>query len=216
MWARLIAAVSALFLFAQPALAENVDHLTQAQIDRYNALTHEANTLADRYIIIEGHASSPPNGAELTRALTLYDEALAIHDGRYGVWWMRGKVYQVQQRPREAFDSFRRAYELAPNEQVIVNEMTIEAVEVGELEFALEATRRGLAVFPNDLALRARLALVQLLRGQLDEAIAAADHALVIAPNDRISSDLRRIAQDVRAGRRTQPSSIQELERGPY
>lgn len=212
MVSRLVSFLSLLLLFSPVAAAQS-GHLTDAQVERYNNLANEATAIADRYIIIEGRTRAPPDVAELARALRLYDEALQINDGRYGVWWMRGKIYQVLQQPHEALASFRRAYELEPSNQPIINEMTIQAVELGEFAFALEATERGLLVFPNDLALRARLALVQLLSGNLDEAIIAADRALQLAPDDRISREIRRIAVEVREGRRTQPHSMRDLMR---
>lgn len=204
-------ALAGLFLLSAPVAAQTEADLTSTQVERYSALTDQATAIANRYIIIEGRQRAAPNDAEIRRAIALYDEALRIYDGRYGVWWMRGKLFQALGQTREAFDSFRRAYALEPNSQPVVNEMTIQAMELGEFDVAYEATQHGLTMFPNDLPLLARLALVQLLRGHPSEAIAAADRALEVAPNDMISRHIKRIAEEVLDGRRPQPRSMRDL-----
>ncbi|MDZ4691434.1 hypothetical protein [Terricaulis sp.] len=208
---RALLVIAGLFLLSGPVVAQSEAELSPAEMERYGALTDQATAIADRYIILEGRHRAAPNETEIRRAIALYDEALRIHDGRYGVWWMRGKLFQALGQEREAFISFRRAYALEPNSQQVINEMTIHAMEVGEFDFAFAAVQQGLTVFPNDLPLRARLALVQLLRGHPAEAIAAADRALEIAPNDGISRLIKRLAEEVRDGRRPQPRSMRDL-----
>lgn len=208
---RAVIALAGLLLFSAPAAAQSVADLTPAQVERYDALIDQATPIAERYIYIEGRPHARRNEGEIRRAIALYDEALAIYPGRYSVWWMRGKLFQALHEDREAFISFQRAYALEPNSQQVINEMTIHAMELGEFEFTFAAVQHGLTLFPNDLPLRARLALVQLLRGYPVEAIAAADRALELAPNDSISRSIRRLAEEVRDGRRPQPRSMRDL-----
>ena len=208
---RAVIALAGLLLFTAPAAAQSLADLTPAQVERYDRFVDQATAIAERYIYIDGRPQAAPNEAEIRRAIAIYDEALAIYPGRYGVWWMRGKLFQVFHEDREAFVSFQRAYAVEPNSQPVINEMTIHAMELGEFELAFEAVQHGLTLFPNDLPLRARLALVQLLRGHPAEAIVAADRALEIAPSDGISRQIKRLAEEVRDGRRPQPRSMRDL-----
>lgn len=134
---RAVIALAGLLLFSAPVAAQSLADLTPAQIERYDRFVDQATAIAERYIYIEGRPQAAPNEAEIRRAIAIYDEGLAIYPGRYGVWWMRGKLFQVLHEDREAFLSFQRAYALEPNSQPVINEMTIHAMELGEFELAL-------------------------------------------------------------------------------
>jgi tetratricopeptide (TPR) repeat protein len=190
--------------WAEPAL-------TQAQIDRYNALFTEGANAVGPYLVLRGRESAPLNAAEVHRGIALLDEAIEIHPGSWQAWLIKGKALEALNDRRASFEAIQQAYAIDPHQQMVVNELTIGAMELGEFTFALDAVQRGLAEFPDDLALTERLALVLLMLGRLDESIAMADRALQLAPNNSISLAIRQVAIDLASGRRPQPRSMSEL-----
>jgi len=198
-----------------PALAQSQPApVTAAQAREFNALVDEAHRLVEPFILIHNRPTLALDEARVRRGLALFDQALTIYNGNWATWMMKGKAHQALGETRAAFESFRRAYELAPSEPMTANEMTIEAMRLGELDFAFQATTAALRRAPDSLELRCRLALLLILQGRLDEGRAEAQRALEIAPGDEIALNLIEIADDIRAGRRSQPSTLAELEAG--
>ena len=196
-------------LSTPPAAAQ--DHLTAAQVDRFNALTREGGAIIFRYMLLTDREPAPLNTEEVRRGIALLDQAIEIYPGHRQTWWVKGKAFQALGDNRAAFEAFRRAYDIDSRQQPTINEMTIAAMEIGEFEFTLGAVRRGLTDFPDDLALRARLALVLLLTGEPQQAIEAADRALAVAPGDGVTMTIRQVAVEVRDGVRPQPRSMADL-----
>ena len=58
----------------------------------------------------------------------------------------------------------------------------------------------------------AGLALALLLAGDVDEALSQAEQAAARSPDDKINRALLTLADDVKAGRRPQPTTLAELE----
>lgn len=205
---RLVFAFIVVFAFSHgdPAHAQN-----NADAERCVALFEEGVGLAQPYIILTDTRPLPRNEAVLRTAIARFDEAIARCPDHWPSMWYKGKALQALGDSHAALAVFRQAYEVGPPHPDVINEMTIEAVNSGELDFALSATQIGLGHFPDSLPLRARLALVLLLVGRLDESVAAADRALELAPGDRISTMIRQYALDVRDGRRPQPASIRDM-----
>jgi tetratricopeptide (TPR) repeat protein len=211
-WVKLV--LVALVLGAMtPAVADAQSELSAAQIGQFNRLFSEGTAIINRYMILSDRESEPLDTQQINRGIRLLDEALTIYPDSWQAHWFRGKAYQAMADNRSALAAFRAAYAINPRQQAVVNEMTIVATDLGELDFAQEAVRQGLVDFPGDLALSARLALILLLKGEIDESIAAADRALEIAPGDQITSLIRRMALEVKSGTRPQPRSVADLQR---
>jgi tetratricopeptide (TPR) repeat protein len=205
-------AIGLLLVVAAPQVgrAQEQGRLSAAQVDRFNTLVTEAGALLAPSLSTLQTPNPRVDRAKVARAIKALDEAIGIYPDRWQTWWTKGKAHQSLGQPQQSYEAFRRAYALAPREQAIINEMTIQAVELGDHDAALRATQAGLADFPDDLALRARLALVLLLVGKVDESISAADRALEVAPGDSITSNIRRIAIEVKDGSRRQPRNIND------
>lgn len=178
---------------------------------RYRAAFSEGSEIIQRYIVLTDRHAQRLNPSEMRRGLSLLDQALEIRPDAWQAWWLKGKAFQALGDTRLSFDSFRQAFKINPNEQAVINEMTIASMELGEFDFTLEAVQQGLNVFPNDIALRTRLALALLLSGQVSEAILASDRAVELDPLDPIAMSVARIALEVRDGMRAQPHSMRDL-----
>ena len=212
-WARdWVVLAALLFGAAPPTVAHAQVGLSHAQTEQFNSRFSEGTAIIGRYIILSDREPVPVDRRQINRGIELLDEALAINPSSWEALWFKGKAYQAMSDNRSAFAAFRAAHIINPRHQAVVNEMTIAATDLGEFDFALQATQQGLIDFPLDLALSARLALVLLLMGRVDESIAATDRTLLIAPGDHITSLIRRMAVEVRDGARPQPHSVADLE----
>lgn len=183
----------------------------QAPTDQCRALFVDSTQILEPYVRLTDRPSEPPNEEMILRGVADMDRAIGACPNYWQALWFKGKAFQALGDHAQALRAFQSAYAIEKHELPVVNEMTIEAVEVGQFDFALQATQEGLAVFPNSLELRARAALALLFEGRLDESIDAANRALEVAPGDQITLNIIRVAGDIKAGRMAPPHSMAEL-----
>lgn len=161
----------------------------------------------------------PPFDARARRAVELGVELLARHrrvnpnDWRSA--WFTGKAYQTLGDAAGAARAFAEAYAEQPQNPSVGREYCLALLRVDRVDVALPVAEATCAVAPADAGLVANLALVQLLAADPERAAATVARALEMAPDDRITRALAAAIDAVRTGRRAQPRSLEELERGP-
>jgi tetratricopeptide (TPR) repeat protein len=164
--------------------------------------------LADRTPDSDPHAET-----ELNEGIRNLDVALEIAPESWPAWWLRGKAEQALKDHEAAYESFERSYRLHAANPDVGRELVAECLETGRSGEAVAVAEAISRENPQDEGLLANLALAQLLNGHLDEALRVADAALRLDPDDAITKTVRRRIEDVRAGRRPQPTKLGDLQR---
>lgn len=157
-------------------------------------------------------AASPQDLTEVEQGISLLKEAIEINPANWSAYWLIGKAYQALDRPQEACDAFQKSYALQKGNPDVAREYMFECLKMGFAERGIAAARHAVTLKPDDPGLTANLALALLIGGILEEAGEVIVKALTMAPDDKISQNLDRRIADVRAGRRSQPKTIADLE----
>jgi len=164
-------------------------------------------------------AEQPPltgkDADDVTRAIAMLDKALSEVSDEWRIYWFHGKGHIALGNLESAYDSFHRAYTLEENEEVIPRELAGACLALGKFDEALRLAERAVTMHPDNHELIGNLALAHLLAGNVPAAQRSIRAAQTIQPNDKINSWLATAIDDVAAGRRPIPTSMDELKRPP-
>ena len=190
--------------------------LTPGQQTRYEALMKRAWLLMKDIIHLAGAKTTRPLGWfgkwNLQKAEKCLTKALQIQPNSWSALWLRGKIFQRRGEYTEALEQFRRAHELNPEQPDVVREAGLTAMDLGDAEAGVYFCERAVALKPDDSGLFANLALAQLFAGQRKKALASAQKAVQRNPDDGISRQVLTVIEEVRAGKRTAPKTLRDLE----
>lgn len=151
---------------------------------------------------------------DLERGIDMLARHVRVNPGSWQASFIAGKAHQALAQRPEALRAFALAFEKKPDNPDVGREYALAALEVSALDTALAAATTACAVSPEDAGLVANLALVHLLAGRLADARAAVERAVAMAPEDPVTRALAGRIDDVHHGRRPQPRTLAELERG--
>jgi len=128
--------------------------------------------------------------------------------------WLAAKGHEALGDHEAMARELGRARSLQPGRAEIGREYCKALLNTGRFDEAVEVARAASDADPSDAGLIANLALAQLLAGRTQDAGRSIERAAAAAPGDRITATLAGIIDDVEAGRRPAPRSLDELERG--
>jgi tetratricopeptide (TPR) repeat protein len=184
---------------------------TQEEADRYNYLFKTANELINPYLRLHDVKHSKADEKTLRKVIVMYDEAILINPESWSSMWLKGKAYQALNETQLAYSSFKKSYNIKPDNPDVVNEYLMETTNLNHIEEALDINRKAVTQFPNHLGLQANYSLILILAGKIDQAIEQGNLALKMKPNDKITMKLIEIAQNIKLGTKAQPKTIHEL-----
>ena len=189
--------------------------VTEDQAREHDRVYQLGWSLTKGLLLLDGDDPSRRPGwfarRRLRRALGCFEAALQIFPDGWQSLWAMGKIHQRLGESAESLGCLARAYQLKPDQPGVAREAGIAATELGDGPRAVQFTRAAIALVPDDPGLVSNLALALLINRQVEEARAVAADAVARAPADPIAKTVRRLIEDVAAGRRPQPRSGREL-----
>lgn len=159
----------------------------------------------------DGRAAPASAERDLRQGIGYLNRALELAPDNWPALWGRGKAYQALLEHEAAYTSFRKAYDIHAQNPDVGRELSIECMELGRCAEALEVAQAAWQMQRDDAGLLGNLAVARLLNGQLDEALQNVEDALGLDPGDSINLTVKAIVQDVRTGRRPQPTRASDL-----
>ena len=134
---------------------------------------------ADAYFLLAMIAAEHDNFA---KALEVLDRAIGFDAGRAEYHAQRGRCLVALRRPREAFESAARAFEIGPEDALTLDTIGVVMTRTGAHAEALEPFRRAVALDSGKAAYRYNLGASLQFVGRFDEAEAAYRGVLSINP----------------------------------
>lgn len=165
-----------------------------------------------KHLVTAGESAlSGADAKEVTKAVEMLDKVMAAVPDWWQALWSLGKGHLALGNYEQAYQAFRRAYELEKDVEAIPRELAGVCLELGKFDEAVEVAERATALDPGDAGLIGNLALAYLLAGRVEEAKKSILAAVKIAPDDEINSLLRRVITEVAEGKRPRPKSLAAL-----
>lgn len=130
----------------------------------------------------------------------------------WAAYWIEGKAYQALDDNVAANKAFEVAYKLQPGNANVAREYAQSSMALGRAQEAISATRHAIEIAPEDAGLQANLAIAYLIAGQNQDALRAVAASLRMNPSDAITLRLKKVIDDVLAGKRRQPRTIADVE----
>ena len=149
--------------------------------------------------------------SEVKKALEMLQKCVAERPNEWRLHWFVGKGLAFLGEITAAYDSFRRAYDLASDEEPVSRELAGICLELGNGKEAVGYAERSAAVHPDNHEVIANLAVTHLVSGNLPAAVKTIHAAQKLAPDDVTNRILGRIIIDVVDGRRSPPTKLSEV-----
>jgi Tfp pilus assembly protein PilF len=149
--------------------------------------------------------------ADLLNGIDHLKETLAQAPQNWRAWWVRGKAEQALGDHESAYESFRSARECNTVHVDVARELVAECLELGRTKEAVQVAEWLQTVAPTNAGIVANLALAYLIDAQLELAARTVVVALGFDPSDKISAAIKARIEDVRTGRRPQPTRLGEV-----
>jgi Flp pilus assembly protein TadD len=141
------------------------------------------------------------------------DAVTTYNPANWAAFWIKGKGYQLLGDHESANREFKASFEIQKENPDVAREYAVSCLELGRGSEAIRATEHAIQLTPADAGLRANLALALLIDGRNEEARTAIDQALKMDPSDKISHALRKVVEEVAAGKRKQPRTMSDLNK---
>lgn len=156
-------------------------------------------------------ADSSHSRRELTQGIGNLQRVVQMNPDNWAAHWIIGKAYQALGDSNAACASFASAYAIHKDNPDVAREYMYECLNLGKGVEAVSLALAALRLRPEDPGLKANLALAQLIAGEVDGAIIAVAEAIKLDPTDKITQNLQRCIQEVKAGTRVQPRRISDI-----
>ena len=113
-------------------------------------------------------------------------------------------------------EQLQRSAEIDPEDTIVLKELGSVCLEQQDFPAAVKVAQRAVAICPDDSDLLGNLAVSQLLAVQTTDATGTIRCALKLSPEDPVNQSIARIIDQVVAGKRPQPATLQEMmQRSP-
>ncbi len=189
-------------------------NLTDAEAAEYTEVYRRGSDLLGKLIDLQDQEPEPSEGreAEIREGIRLLQRAVAILPASWPAHWLIGKGHQALDDQQRAYAAFRQAARLTQKNADVARELCLTCLHLGRHAEAVTVARLAMQITRSDPGLQANLALALLLAGDMDEALDQAEQAAARSPEDGINRNLLVIIQEVKDGRRRQPTTLAEVE----
>jgi len=145
-------------------------------------------------------------GIHCLQAVTVFNPA------NWNAFWIMGKGYQAMGEHRQAYQNFKKAYEIEHINPNVPREFAESCMQLGYGPEAVTIAIGAVEAAPNDAGLHANLALAYLISNENSYAQKSIQYALDLDPEDQISQRLQKFINEVIAGKRVQPKNLSDLQ----
>ena len=177
----------------------------------HNRLWEEATALLNPHTHLADRPDSEPSPDkfhDLQEGISLLARILERDPTHWPSLFFQGKAFQALGQRRLAYESFKRAYSLQPDNVDIARELCLECSALGFLDENASVASHAVSIKPEDAGLHSNLALALLLVGDDDRASAEADAGVRLAPDDPVCHNVRQLVEDVRTGKKARPARL--------
>ncbi len=187
----------------------------EEQANLHDRLHTEGWRMLDGEVHLQGRGELRKPGwfslRNLKKAITLFEQMLAINPTSWSAMWALGKIYQRMDDDAKALEWFTRAHQIEPLNPDVMREAALSALNVGKGKEAEDFTTAAIELKPNDAGLISNLALALLLNNKSREARERAEEAVRANPADFVSKNVLQFIDDVVSGKRPYPKSLREI-----
>ena len=125
--------------------------------------------------------------------------------------WFLGKGRAFLGDTPAAYDSLRRAYDLASDEEPVSRELAGICLELGRGQEAVGYAERSAIAHPDNHEVIANLAITHLMAGNLPAAVKSIQAAMKLGPEDDANRAIAGLINDVVRGRRPAPAKLGDV-----
>ncbi|MEM7477121.1 MAG: hypothetical protein AAF483_19230 [Planctomycetota bacterium] len=156
-------------------------------------------------------ARSAKGSAEVQRGIQLLTFITQANPENWSAYWIIGKAQQALGATEQAYEAFRASFEIQDENADVAREFMFECLNLGRGKEGVAVALHAVDLEPRNAGLVANLALAHLINADLDAAEDAVNQSLAIDSKDKITNDLAKLIQDVKAGRVAQPNRMSDL-----
>lgn len=167
------------------------------------------------YIFLVDVPSENPNTEQgqknISQGIEYLQVVTKLQSNHWPAYWQTGKAFQAICNNEQAYENFKKAYEIKPDEVDICRELMMACLEMGRTDEGVSVAWAAVQLEPNNAGLWANMSLALLLNAQLTKAKQAAEKALEIDPSDQITQNLLMAISQVQSGKWPQPRKMSDL-----
>jgi Tfp pilus assembly protein PilF len=145
------------------------------------------------------------------QSIPYLDELIGLDPENNQWFFMKGKAHQLLMEFEAALHAFDTALQGDPDHGDLLNEYAVAAIELGKFDLARTTLRKGIKKHPDHMALSGNEVLVNILTGKISNAIKLAKKLRDRYPKEPMNLLMLRVAEEIRAGKREQPTSYEAL-----
>ena len=145
------------------------------------------------------------------RGVRLLERVVALNPQNWAAFWVMGKARQANGECESALEAFLNSHRINPEHPDVAREASISALECSKHELGIALAERAWKLNEADPGLRANLALAYLFSKQPQRAKTHIEEAYAKDPNDQITAGVRKVIDEVIAGKRPCPQRSSEL-----
>jgi|GEM_PF-2205812 len=174
-----------------------------------------AKTIVDYNVQIGQPPVLPEDRPEVAKAVAQLTELAQKHPNAWRVHFILGKGEVALGNVEQAYQSWKRAYELEKENESILRELAGACLFLGRADEAIQAGERAAALHPDDYQTLGNLACAYLIGGRLDQALTTIRAARKLEADDSTNKNLERAIERVRAGEMRQPRNLRDFGEKP-
>ncbi len=143
-----------------------------------------AQAYTDQYINARDREAAR---ALLDQALLVLNDAERINPEYYAIYNQRGLIYQYKGDPEKAAEAFEKALSINNEDPIVLYNLALTKLSLGQLDEALSLLKRAVAVAPQDAYVRARYGALLAVKGRLDDALFELEQAVRLDPTNALA-----------------------------
>ncbi|MCG8574194.1 MAG: SseB family protein [Flavobacteriales bacterium] len=190
-------------------LKEDEGGLTQEEADQLNQLFEGANKRQEDLIYLDGFTKkslSSKAEKKLRQSIVDFEQILEKCPDHWQSMFGMAKSLQRLGEHSKALELLEKAMELEKVNHFVALEASVEAVNLRNLEKALQYSEEALKRSPDSYVLLSNHALNLLVDGQTQQARETMDKAMEINSQDQVNKNVSNIIDEVLQGRRRRPT----------
>jgi tetratricopeptide (TPR) repeat protein len=182
--------------------------------EEHNTVYRRGTQLISPHMILLGRKKkiSEKGRREVQEGIACMRAVTAYAPDNWAAFWTMGKGHQVLSDAQAAMKAFASSFEIQKSNPDVAREYASACLDLGLGDKAVEIDQHAISLSPDDAGLHANLALAFLIAGRNPDAKVAIEKALRMAPDDKISLALKKLIDDVIAGKHRQPKNMKELQ----
>jgi len=142
-------------------------------------------------------AHNANNAGEFSKALSACQAALNINSSIPEAWFNLGIAYRGLLLPHKAIEAQRKALLLSKKSSSAQNDISLELLELGDIQYAIRGFKKSIAINPRNSAAHANLGKAYLQDSKIEYALHAIKQAYRINPeSDAIGAALGSVLRE--------------------